>query len=306
MKKLFTLLAAFSLVLTLAACGEKEETKALPTAEELTMATIDDYLGMEGVQYIDLRNHADQMKDGWINGFTILPFFEYLESENILVRDGDWDFEADEIINANALKAFFPEEQEAIFLMCAAGGRAGYVMKALNELGYTNVYNVGGFRDYEGDNMIAGDGTYADINGPQGDLTPGVYFYANESKYSATLVVNELGGISALFFDAVNCSVDTDADGVKDSGCNTKQDLGDAYGMAKVEGQLEWYLQANKLADAIVGAQGWDAGWTLYVDGSKTKIDQDTAPDTVTGVTVGIDGFKEVFEAVVALATPSN
>ena len=41
--------------------------------------------------------------------------------------------------------------------MCGSGTRAGYVKAALEEVGYTAVYNAGGIRDYAGKNMVLGD-----------------------------------------------------------------------------------------------------------------------------------------------------
>ena len=45
--------------------------------------------------------------------------------------------------------------------MCGSGTRAGYVKDALESIGYTNVYNVGGIRDYKGDHKIFGDESFS-------------------------------------------------------------------------------------------------------------------------------------------------
>ena len=174
MRKIMILFVALALTLTLAGCTKEVivevevpvdvivevpiELPDIPT--NLDMEDLDDYLGRPDVQYVDLRNFDDKLNSGYIAGFEFIPFFDYLEKTDILVRaDGDWTFAAADIVSQGALRALFNEDK-TIFLMCGSGTRAGYVMAALESLGYTDVINVGGIGVYVGDNLVPGDGEY--------------------------------------------------------------------------------------------------------------------------------------------------
>jgi len=153
MKKLLVVLT-FALVFALAACQG-----GLP--EEVTMENVDEVLEAQNVQLVDLRNWDDKMNAGYIAGFEMIPFFDYLEQQEILVRtDGDWEFAAADIVDQTMLENFFDKDADAIYLMCGSGTRAGFVMAALESIGYTNVHNAGGIKDYTGDNKVLGDSTY--------------------------------------------------------------------------------------------------------------------------------------------------
>ncbi len=161
MKKLFSLIVMAILAVALIGCEKQTTTTttAFTAPETITMATIDQYLYNPDFQYVDLRNFDDQMSDGWIRGFEMIPFFDYLEYSNILVRVDGWSFSAAAIKNANAIKALF-DEDKYIVLMCASGTRAGFVKDALVSLGYEHVYNAGGLGQYTGENKVFGDGVY--------------------------------------------------------------------------------------------------------------------------------------------------
>lgn len=282
MKKLLAIFAAFALVMTLTACGGEAK---LPADGEITMENIDEYLGRDGAQYIDLRNLEDRLKDGYVSGFSVVPYFNYLNNEMIITGSGD----TTTVVDSARVEQLFDKEATAIFLMCASGGRAGWVKGALEGLGYTNVYNVGGFKDYAGENKVLGDGSY-NLDVPvYGDYTPGQYVApasaadSHGNLYFVVLTINENGGIENLYIDAV----------VAGNG-DTKQIEGDDYGMVAYSDPTaiaEWYVQANTLADAIVANQGWDTAW---------------ATDGLAGVSVGTDEIKEAFEAAVALAMPAS
>lgn len=174
MKKRF--IWAFSVLLlsfTLAACGsEPSEPETVELPETVSMDTVDEYLFNEDWQFVDLRNFDDQMADGWVRGFEIIPFFDYLEYTDILVRTNEWTYDGNQILNESALRALF-DEDKTIVLMCAGGTRAGFVKEALEDLGYKNVYNAGALSAYDGDHRVFGDGVYAfDMPAPEtiGDL----------------------------------------------------------------------------------------------------------------------------------------
>ena len=113
MKKLFLLFAAIALSMTLVACGG-EELPELP--ETVDMSNVDEFLGRPDVQYVDLRNFDEKMKNGYIMGFEVIPFFDYLEETDILVRtDGNWDFAAEDLLSQGALEDLF-DSDKAVFL----------------------------------------------------------------------------------------------------------------------------------------------------------------------------------------------
>jgi rhodanese-related sulfurtransferase len=160
MKKVLSVLGLLLLVMGLSACGETApEAVVLP--ETVSMSNVDEYLFDGDWQFVDLRNFDDQMADGWVRGFEFIPFFDYLEYTDILVRTNLWTFEgSNNILNESALKALF-DEDKVIVLMCAGGARAGFVKDALEYLGYENVYNAGALSAYKGDHRVFGDGEYA-------------------------------------------------------------------------------------------------------------------------------------------------
>lgn len=133
-------------------------TDYTPAASPITMADLDKYLGRDDIQFVDLREFDDKLKAGYIHGFEMIPFFGFLDGRiDIAVEDG-LIFDAEKINDDFAFSNYF-DEDKAIFLMCASGGRAGYVKQILDEKGYT-VYNLGGFPSYTGDHKSLGDGTY--------------------------------------------------------------------------------------------------------------------------------------------------
>lgn len=304
MKKIIILVAAIMITLTLSGCTKDSSTlAAIPST--VTVTEIDEYLGRSDAQYIDLRNFDDKMKSGYISGFEFIPFFDYLEATNVLVRtDGNWDFAAEDIKNEAALRALFNEDR-TIFLMCGSGTRAGFVKAALESLGYENVINAGGFADYGSTtpalNLVAGDGTYLNEVSTLGGYTPGVYFgFDTVGKYMVTIVIGQGGGITEVLFDAVY-------------GNSTKQDLGDAYTLGS---GVTWAAEANILAAYIVANQGWDGitfnetdftGKTMVnVPSHFLKINQDESTDAVAGVTIGAEGFVLAWNDAIAQASDSG
>lgn len=173
MKKLlaFVLLSGFAVAMT--ACTpepeiiEKEVIVEVPAEPveipaEVTMANVDLLLERDNIQLIDLRNFMDKYKSGYIAGFENISFFEYLEGNDVLVRtDGDWTFAEEDIVDEFVLTNYFDKDADAVILMCGSGTRAGFVKAALESIGYTNVYNAGGIKDYKGDFKVDGDGSFA-------------------------------------------------------------------------------------------------------------------------------------------------
>ena len=157
MKKIFALLALAMFSLFLVACNGEETDVELP--DTIAMTELDDFLFNPDWQFVDLRNFDDQFADGWIRGFEMIPFFQYLEYEEILVRTDGWNFDGSQILDESALRELFDEDRN-IVLICAAGVRAAFVKEALEYLGYENVWNSGALGNYEGAHRVFGDGTF--------------------------------------------------------------------------------------------------------------------------------------------------
>ncbi|MDA3812261.1 MAG: rhodanese-like domain-containing protein, partial [Spirochaetaceae bacterium] len=155
MKKI---LLVMLLALTIAFTGCSSKEIVLTGSEEITMANVDEYLDYDG-RFIDLRNFSDQMNSGYIAGFELVPFFQYLEGR-ALVRNNKWEFSTADIKSKASLENVFGDKEGVIFLMCGSGTRAGYVKAALEEIGYTKVFNIGGMKDYAGTKKILGDGNF--------------------------------------------------------------------------------------------------------------------------------------------------
>lgn len=149
-------------------CSAAEETAPAAAApavtteisadQQITMANIDEFLDKDA-RFVDLRNFSDMFNGGYIAGFEVVPFFEYLEGR-ALVRNNGWEFSSEDVVSSAVLKNVFGETDEAVVLMCGSGTRAGYVKQALEDIGYSKVFNAGGISDYNGDNKVLGDGSY--------------------------------------------------------------------------------------------------------------------------------------------------
>lgn len=140
--------------------GDGSYTGLMELPATLDMSNIDTYLGRTGAKYVDLRNVSDKYKAGYIDGFENISFFEYLDN-NALKRNTGWEFSAADIVSKSILQNVFGNKKREIFLMCASGTRAGYVKAALENLGYSKVYNVGGLASYKGKNKVLGDETFS-------------------------------------------------------------------------------------------------------------------------------------------------
>jgi rhodanese-related sulfurtransferase len=159
MRRIALILIALAVAIAFVGCSSTAEEQALTGDEDITMATIDNYLNADA-RFIDLRDFADMFSGGYVAGFEVVPFFEYLEGR-ALVRNNGWEYSSADVANEAMLENIFGPKEEAVVLMCGSGTRAGYVKAALEDIGYTTVFNAGGIRDYNGENKILGDGEYA-------------------------------------------------------------------------------------------------------------------------------------------------
>ncbi|MFP4508553.1 MAG: rhodanese-like domain-containing protein [Spirochaetaceae bacterium] len=162
MKKTIAILGIALTVIIFGACETGGDAAARPELtgdETITMDNIDEYLDADA-RFVDLRDFTDMIESGYIHGFEVVPFFQYLDGR-ALVRNDGWNFSADDVASRSILTNIFGDDlEQPIVLMCAAGGRAGYVKDALEHLGYTTVYNAGGMRDYTGDYQVLADTSY--------------------------------------------------------------------------------------------------------------------------------------------------
>ena len=157
MKRILPVFVAFGLLVALLGCSTA--TATIDADTEITMENVDEYLTADA-RFVDLRNFQDMFNGGYIAGFEVVPFFQYLEGR-ALVRNNGWEFSGADVIDEVVLENIFGADKEAaIVLMCGSGTRAGYTKEALESMGYTTVINAGGIRDYNGQNKIFGDGEY--------------------------------------------------------------------------------------------------------------------------------------------------
>ncbi len=83
---------------------------------------VTEYLADKKPAIIDVRSQAEWDKDGYIEGATLLPFADFL----------------------NTLDQLPADKNAPIFIYCASGHRGGMAMMALRLLGYTDVINLNG------------------------------------------------------------------------------------------------------------------------------------------------------------------
>ena len=149
--------------------------------KNINMNTIDNYLGRDDVEYIDVRmlfDPADFAAIGGeadltrtINGFRVAPY-PFIATLTQLPVSGayngpclytlTWD-ESGHIASATPnfdeadmiLTELFPKDT-AIFLMCGGGGYAGMMKSLLIYLGWDekSLYNVGGNWNYTGNHSL--------------------------------------------------------------------------------------------------------------------------------------------------------
>ncbi|WP_170560920.1 rhodanese-like domain-containing protein [Ruegeria atlantica] len=99
--------------------------------ERIDTNTAKDLIG-QGALLLDVRDAVELQQSGRAQGAYHIP-------------RGMLEFRADD-----ALQSHDPElrKDRAIVLYCAAGGRAALAGKLLKDMGYENVYNVGGLVDW--------------------------------------------------------------------------------------------------------------------------------------------------------------
>jgi len=175
--------------------NNEEEIKEILPDTIITMDILDDYMFRDDVQYVDLRNHEQLLRSGFIYSFENIPFFDYLDYR-AFIRKGTYEFSPDQIINAEQLTRFF-DPDKAILLTADGCIRSGYVKDALNYLGYERVYIIGGFYEYVGEHKVLGDGYYengtsffAGYTDSQTNLTYHIYGVFQLDRHPTEVYIN--------------------------------------------------------------------------------------------------------------------
>ena len=179
---------------------EVNPSSAFGTDLNVNMETIDDYLGLSDAAYRDMRMLVDpfdydaiggsSIASASIEGFTLVPYPKLAPCLNMPEELGEGYigptlFDIDEAGNyrpnyaesMDILERLFPKEQ-AILLMCGAGGYAGMTKSLLVGLGWDEgmIINVGGYWDYHGDRSVpvasedSGNGLYVFYGAPHVDF----------------------------------------------------------------------------------------------------------------------------------------
>lgn len=174
--------------------AEVDETSMFGVDKNININTIDEWLGRDDVAYIDVRMlvdpgdygaiGGDPVLSGTVEGFEVVPY-PYLANltglpEPVAATQYNgptlftltWDEEGNiETIVPNyresemIINDLFPKDKP-IFLMCGGGGYAGFTKALLIELGYNPdlLYNIGGFWEYSGDNVVHVRVSYGENN----------------------------------------------------------------------------------------------------------------------------------------------
>lgn len=174
---------------------------ALASDSPLTADNIDDYLFLKDVLYIDLRSFEQQLSEGSIAGFRVIPFYDVIvwweNKDNVLFtmakpEDPEFDsylgdsgsFSPNYVESEDILEALFPRDKQIVF-MSTAGVEAAYMINLLKQYDYdaSLLYNAGTFTNAIGEtnaymnledhkHYIDGTNVYAlDVKFNWGELT---------------------------------------------------------------------------------------------------------------------------------------
>lgn len=186
MKRALIILLTVVFCFAFAACGEKSLPKAdvdsssqFGVDKNITIKTIDEYLGREDTVYRDMRLISDPANYSeiggeadltyTINGFKVVPFpfigtlqalpvsgaytgeclYTVVWNEDGTVSSATPNYAESEL----ALSDLFPKDKN-IILTCGGGGYAGMTKTLLVFLGWdeSKIYNIGGAWEYKGSN----------------------------------------------------------------------------------------------------------------------------------------------------------
>jgi rhodanese-related sulfurtransferase len=89
-------------------------------------------LAAKGALIVDVRDSAELAQTGKIAGAVHIPRGSIEMKADLTAPSADPNFSHD----------------RPVIVHCAGGGRAALAGKALKEMGYSTVYNLGGFKDW--------------------------------------------------------------------------------------------------------------------------------------------------------------
>lgn len=125
--KLQIALLIFVLLLALAGCssntGSETEAQALP--QKISSEEAKTMMDQGGVVILDVRTQQE-FDEGHIQDAILLPNDQILEKAESVLTD----------------------KEAAILVYCRSGNRSAQASKDLSTLGYTNVYDFGGIKDW--------------------------------------------------------------------------------------------------------------------------------------------------------------
>ena len=152
----------------------KENPDSTPPVDSpITVTNIDDYLFREDTFYVDTRDASQIVEEGFIAGFTNIPFYEVLvslkEKDQVLFTMKKMTDENGKVTvllgnigsfvpnyeeSEQIIKEIFPKDKNIIFFS-TAGVEATYLMNLLIQLGYdsSKLYNAGHFSNSMGKNV---------------------------------------------------------------------------------------------------------------------------------------------------------
>lgn len=132
-----------------------ELTSYAADCSSVNATNLQDWLGLDNVVYIDLRDYADYAKKH-LRNFECIPYFAAIFNADAngadlpqLYSGSPAEPVATYKESLDLIHAMFPTDK-TIFLMCQSGGRVSQCMTLLEKLGYdmTKIYNVGGMGQY--------------------------------------------------------------------------------------------------------------------------------------------------------------
>jgi len=183
MKKIITIILTFVFCVgcNYSTSSKQEDTKTLLIKDNISSSmadspintrNLDEYLFIEGVNYVDVRPYEWIINDGYVAGFRFIPFYELIAKnasaanfDNILfsynysktpdgqeIRGGDvGSFSPIYQESIQIIKQLFPSDEPILFIS-QSGVESGYIINLLIQLGYDgkNLYNIGGFSNSDG------------------------------------------------------------------------------------------------------------------------------------------------------------
>ena len=183
MKKLTILIIV---LLTLVGCSktnttniDKQESKNLPIKEDpnsvkmgespLNTKNIDEYLFRNDCIYVDMREVNQFNSEGYIAGFTNVPFYKLIaslnkeantlytiqkvvENKEVVIGFGDINSYTPKYNESSKVINDIFNKKKNILLISSAGVESFYTANLLIQLGYdpSKIYNVGGFSNSVG------------------------------------------------------------------------------------------------------------------------------------------------------------